>query len=88
MPLAAAAPALPAGHADLVAIGRLFIANPDLPLRFCLDAPLNPYHRATFYTQGDEGWAGPGRGEQAGASCVSGHMQQSGGTFALRTCPQ
>lgn len=47
----------PAGHADLVAIGRLFIANPDLPLRFCLDAPLNPYHRATFYSQGDEGCA-------------------------------
>lgn len=31
-----------AGHADLVAYGRPFIANPDLPLRFCLDAPLNP----------------------------------------------
>ncbi|KAL4419350.1 hypothetical protein ABPG77_001577 [Micractinium sp. CCAP 211/92] len=48
--------AVQSGHADLVAIGRLFIANPDLPLRFCLDAPLNPYHRATFYTQGDEGY--------------------------------
>lgn len=32
----------PAGHADLIAYGRPFIANPDLPLRFCLDAPLNP----------------------------------------------
>jgi N-ethylmaleimide reductase len=26
-----------------------FIANPDLPQRFRLDAPLNPYDRATFY---------------------------------------
>lgn len=32
----------PAGYADLIAYGRPFIANPDLPLRFCLDAPLNP----------------------------------------------
>ncbi|KAL4440482.1 hypothetical protein ABPG75_003483 [Micractinium tetrahymenae] len=48
--------AVQSGHADLVAIGREFITNPDLPLRFCLDAPLNPYHRATFYTQGDEGY--------------------------------
>nr|XP_010312987.1 putative 12-oxophytodienoate reductase-like protein 1 isoform X2 [Solanum lycopersicum] len=29
------------GRADLVAYGRLFIANPDLPKRFELDAPLN-----------------------------------------------
>eukprot|EP00887_Chlorella_sp_A99_P000665 scaffold5.g665.t1 len=44
-------PTPPAGHADLVAFGRYFLANPDLPLRFCLDAPLNRYHRETFYTQ-------------------------------------
>jgi N-ethylmaleimide reductase len=37
------------GHADAVAFGRLFIANPDLPQRFRLGAPLNPYDRATFY---------------------------------------
>lgn len=41
------------GDADLVAYGRLFIANPDLPRRFALNAPLNPYHRLTF-TSGDE----------------------------------
>ena len=34
---------------DLVAYGRLFLANPDLPKRFALDAPLNKYNRDTFY---------------------------------------
>lgn len=34
---------------DLVAYGRHFLANPDLPRRFELDAPLNRYNRDTFY---------------------------------------
>ncbi|KAH0746081.1 hypothetical protein KY285_007738 [Solanum tuberosum] len=34
---------------DLVVYGRLFLANPDLPKRFELDAPLNKYIRETFY---------------------------------------
>ncbi|GAB2225368.1 hypothetical protein Droror1_Dr00006160 [Drosera rotundifolia] len=38
------------GRADLVAYGRFFLANPDLPRRFELDAPLNKYDRSTFYT--------------------------------------
>ncbi|KAI0529523.1 hypothetical protein KFK09_002075 [Dendrobium nobile] len=38
------------GYTDLVAYGRLFLANPDLPRRFELNAPLNKYDRATFYT--------------------------------------
>ncbi|KAL6297296.1 hypothetical protein ACE6H2_005438 [Prunus campanulata] len=38
------------GRADLVAYGRLFLANPDLPKRFELNAPLNKYNRETFYT--------------------------------------
>ena len=38
------------GSADLVAYGRLFLANPDLPERFALDAPLNAYDRSTFYS--------------------------------------
>ncbi|GJN27526.1 hypothetical protein PR202_gb15556 [Eleusine coracana subsp. coracana] len=38
------------GYADLVAYGRLFLANPDLPRRFQLHAPLNQYNRETFYT--------------------------------------
>lgn len=44
-----AATAIKAGYADAVAFGRLFIANPDLPERIRLDAPLNPYDRPTFY---------------------------------------
>jgi len=44
---------LKAGEADLVAYGRLFIANPDLPKRFKLNAPLNDYDRSTFY-RGDQ----------------------------------
>ncbi|KAL1195343.1 putative 12-oxophytodienoate reductase-like protein 1 [Cardamine amara subsp. amara] len=38
------------GRTDLVAYGRLFLANPDLPRRFELDAPLNKYDRPSFYT--------------------------------------
>nr|ASY04227.1 12-oxophytodienoate reductase 1 [Lilium regale] len=38
------------GYTDLVAYGRLFLANPDLPMRFELNAPLNDYKRETFYT--------------------------------------
>ncbi|CAK9167896.1 unnamed protein product [Ilex paraguariensis] len=36
-------------RADLVVYGRLFLANPDLPKRFELNAPLNKYDRETFY---------------------------------------
>ncbi|KAH0746069.1 hypothetical protein KY285_007726 [Solanum tuberosum] len=38
------------GRADLVAYGRMFLANSDLPRRFELDAPLNKYSREAFYT--------------------------------------
>ncbi|KAL2554606.1 12-oxophytodienoate reductase 1 [Forsythia ovata] len=38
------------GGADLVAFGRLFLANPDLPRRFELNSVLNKYDRSTFYT--------------------------------------
>jgi N-ethylmaleimide reductase len=37
------------GHADAVAFGRLFIANPDLVERLEADAPLNEPDVATFY---------------------------------------
>jgi len=40
---------LAAGEADAVAWGKLFIANPDLPRRLQLDAPLNTPDQATFY---------------------------------------
>ena len=46
-----------AGDADAVAFGKLFIANPDLPKRFALRAPLNECKPATFYTGGADGYA-------------------------------
>jgi len=39
-----------------VAFGKLFIANPDLPRRFALDAELNPWKSDTFYRGGAEGY--------------------------------
>lgn len=47
---------LAAGQADAVAFGQLFIANPDLPERFKLDAPLNRPDPATFYHPTAEGY--------------------------------
>lgn len=41
--------AVEGGHADAVAFGRLFIANPDLVARLQADAPLNEPDVATFY---------------------------------------
>lgn len=37
------------GNADIIAFGRPFIANPDLPDRIRLGVPFTPYDRATFY---------------------------------------
>ncbi|KAK8551127.1 hypothetical protein V6N12_039790 [Hibiscus sabdariffa] len=37
-------------RADLIAYGRVFLANPDLARRFEVGAPLNKYDRNTFYT--------------------------------------
>ena len=48
--------ALAAGEADAVAFGKLFIANPDLPERFRLRAPLNAPQPETFYGQGPQGY--------------------------------
>ncbi|RKP26572.1 NADH:flavin oxidoreductase [Syncephalis pseudoplumigaleata] len=45
-----------AGRSDLIAFGRPFIANPDLPARILHGWPLTPYNRATFYTPGPEGY--------------------------------
>lgn len=40
---------LAAGFADLIAYGRLFISNPDLPARLAQNAPLTPYERSSFF---------------------------------------
>jgi N-ethylmaleimide reductase len=45
------------GDADLVAFGRHFLANPDLPERLRRGLPLNPYDRNTFYYGGEKGYA-------------------------------
>ncbi len=37
------------GTADLIAFGRLFLANPDLPRRLATGSPLNAADPATFY---------------------------------------
>ena len=47
---------LRAGEADAVAFGKLFIANPDLPKRFALNAPLNEPDPQTFYADGPQGY--------------------------------
>ena len=47
---------LDSGEADAVAFGKLFIANPDLPKRFQIDAPLNEPHPETFYAPGSTGY--------------------------------
>jgi N-ethylmaleimide reductase len=44
------------GLADLVAFGKLFISNPDLPKRFELNAQIAPWNEATFYTPGEKGY--------------------------------
>ena len=41
--------ALAAGHADLIAFGRPYLANPDLVERFAAHAPLNPLDIKTLY---------------------------------------
>lgn len=44
------------GHADMIAFGKKFIANPDLPRRFLLNATLNEQDVASFYGGTDKGY--------------------------------
>ncbi len=54
---------LSAGRADLIAVGRPFLANPDLPARWRANAPLNAPDFSTFYTPGEKGYTDyPGLG--------------------------
>lgn len=47
---------LAAGHADAVAFGVPFLANPDLPARFAKGAALNAPDPTTFYGDGAQGY--------------------------------
>jgi N-ethylmaleimide reductase len=44
------------GRADLIAFGRKYLANPDLPERFRLHAPLHADDRSTYYGGGAKGY--------------------------------
>lgn len=44
------------GVASLIAFGRHFTSNPDLPFRIERGLPLTPYDRNTFYSSGAEGY--------------------------------
>ena len=48
--------AIASGYADLVAFGKLYIANPDLAARFKADAPLNTPDAKTFYGGDGKGY--------------------------------
>lgn len=47
---------LEAGHADALAFGRDYIANPDLAERLIQGLPLNTPNKDTFYGEGPEGY--------------------------------
>jgi N-ethylmaleimide reductase len=47
---------LAAGKCDLIAVGRPFLANPDLVSRWKTGAPLNAPDMSTFYTPGPKGY--------------------------------
>jgi N-ethylmaleimide reductase len=53
---ASATKAVDDGDADMVAMGRYFISNPDLVKRLEINAPLNPYDAKTFYLPGEAGY--------------------------------
>lgn len=57
-----------AGDADLIAFGKAFIANPDLPTRLERGAPLNAPNRDTFYGGGAEGYTDYPALEEAAAA--------------------
>jgi N-ethylmaleimide reductase len=53
---ASSAEVVASGHADAVAIGKPFIANPDLPERFRTGTTLNAQDQDTFYGGGAKGY--------------------------------
>ena len=47
---------LSSGEADAIGFGQLFIANPDLPQRLKVDAPLNAPVPETFFAASPQGY--------------------------------
>lgn len=72
-----------AGEADAVVYGATFLANPDLPRRFELNAPLNTPDPALFYVPGPAGYIDyPALDDESGNRALRIHAY--GDTEALR----
>ena len=85
-PLTAEA-AVASGTYDLIAFGRWFLANPDLPDRLRDGTPLNVYDRTTFYGSGAEGYTDYPERHQIGGlrSRIYGLIEQSRIGVSLKT---
>jgi N-ethylmaleimide reductase len=80
--------ALQAGHANLVAFGRSYIANPDLVARFTADAALTAPLREFFYAGGATGYTD--YPPMSGAGAAGGDRVTAGERYAesrLRSRP-
>jgi hypothetical protein len=74
----AAADIVAKGDADLVAFGRHFISNPDLPRRIAEGRPLSPYDRDTFLHFRRQGLHGlPGDRRDRGLNLDEGEIATS-----------
>jgi N-ethylmaleimide reductase len=49
--------ALASGAADFIVFGKLFTSNPDLPVRFANNLPIQPWDATTFYSPGVKGYS-------------------------------
>ena len=63
---------LNAGNGDLFAVGRAFLANPDLPSRWQSKATLNEPDFSTFYTPGAKGYTDYPTLEQSRSASAAG----------------
>ncbi len=66
---------LESGDADLVAFGRSFAANPDLPKRLKYNLPLNPYDRSAFWGGTERGYNDYPFYEGKGETCFAHELQ-------------
>lgn len=76
--------AIASGAADLVAYGRPWISNPDLPRRFAEGRPLNPdAPMGVWYTEGADGYTTfPTVDEASGKAEAKGEAGGKGGAEA------